>query len=58
MNGKLAGLVGIFTAALVLGLGVTVHAAEAGAPAGHEVLADVRGPAAPSPLPTPGIAAP
>ncbi|MFD8142294.1 hypothetical protein [Streptomyces sp. NPDC059708] len=58
MNGKLAGLVGIFAAALVLGLGATVHSSEAGAPAGHQVLADVRGPAAPSPLPTQGIATP
>ncbi|MFG2666252.1 hypothetical protein ACGFY6_18660 [Streptomyces sp. NPDC048387] len=49
MNSKLAGLAGIFAAALVLGLGVTVHGE--GVPAGHQVLADDRGPAAPSPAP-------
>ncbi|GAA0295039.1 hypothetical protein GCM10010302_37160 [Streptomyces polychromogenes] len=56
MNGKLTGLVGIFAAALVLGLGVTVHSSETGAPAGHEVLAEGRGPAAPSPAPSPAVA--
>ncbi|MFH7593842.1 hypothetical protein WDV06_01875 [Streptomyces racemochromogenes] len=54
MNSKLAGLAGIFAAAaLVLGLGATVQAPDAGPSAGHQVLADDRGPAAPSPAPAP-----
>ncbi|MEU9158717.1 MULTISPECIES: hypothetical protein [unclassified Streptomyces] len=52
MRSKLAGLIGIFAATLVIGVGVTVQSADAGQPSGYEVLADDKGPGAPSPGPT------
>ncbi|MEV7439696.1 hypothetical protein ACFCYI_17970 [Streptomyces sp. NPDC056257] len=52
MRSKLAGLIGIFAATLVIGVGVTVQSPDAGQPSGYEVLADDKGPGAPSPGPT------
>ncbi|MFD6888483.1 hypothetical protein [Streptomyces sp. NPDC059957] len=50
MRSKLAGLIGIFTVALVLGLGAVqatapVQAGSTDVPAGHHVLAEDKGPA-------------
>ncbi|MFI5754887.1 hypothetical protein [Streptomyces sp. NPDC051569] len=45
MGRKLAGLVGIFAAALAFGLGATVEAGHTQGPqAGHHVLAEDKGP--------------
>ncbi|MFI5544654.1 hypothetical protein ACIA6E_12870 [Streptomyces sp. NPDC051815] len=52
MRSKLVGLIGIIAAALVIGAGVTVQTADAGQPSGYQVLADDKGPGAPSPAPT------
>ncbi|CAM5242403.1 hypothetical protein [Streptomyces avidinii] len=54
MRSKLAGLIGIIAAALAFGVGVTVSSpADAGQPAGYQVLADDKGPGVASPAPTP-----
>ncbi|MET9569067.1 hypothetical protein ACFYNW_11420 [Streptomyces virginiae] len=53
MRSKLVGLIGIVAVALVTGAGVTAQTADAGQPAGYEVLADDKGPGAPSPRPAP-----
>ncbi|MEU8431302.1 hypothetical protein AB0F18_00015 [Streptomyces sp. NPDC029216] len=53
MNSKLVRLVGIFAAAVVLGLGVAVQSSDAGPSTGSQVLAEDRGPASASPAPTP-----
>lgn len=56
MNGKLAGLVGIFAAAtLTLGIGVSVQSSVPGSSAGHHVTAEGRGPAVITPT-TPAVA--
>ncbi|MGZ9932136.1 hypothetical protein ACXNSR_19945 [Streptomyces sp. NC-S4] len=55
MRSKLAGLIGIIAATLAIGVGVTVSSpVDTGRPAGHQVLADDKGPgiAPPSPSPT------
>ncbi|MFG2338006.1 hypothetical protein [Streptomyces yangpuensis] len=53
MRSKLVGLMGIFAAALVIGAGATAQPADAGRPSGHSVLAEDKGPGAPSPVPSP-----
>ncbi|MFD7258054.1 hypothetical protein [Streptomyces sp. NPDC059874] len=55
MRGKLAGLVGIFAVALAFGLGVSAEQGNQadGTGTGHLVLAEDRGPAGPSPAPSP-----
>ncbi|MFC9822283.1 hypothetical protein ACFWG6_11265 [Streptomyces erythrochromogenes] len=56
MRSKLVGLIGIFTVALVTGAGVTAQTADAGRSSGYSVLADDKGPGAPSPVPSPARA--
>ncbi len=53
MRSKLAGLIGIFATALAIAVGATVSSADAGQPSGYQVVADNKGPGAPSPLPSP-----
>ncbi|MFI1283111.1 hypothetical protein ACH4U5_20550 [Streptomyces sp. NPDC020858] len=53
MRSKLTGLIGIFAATLAIAVGVTVSSVDAGQPSGYQVVADNKGPGAPSPLPSP-----